>query len=251
MDDLQKLLDRNFPIPSQTSPSDKLFLLRAIAVIKERVAKFRYIEIGSFMGGSLTPFLLDSACDLVVSVDERERQQPDERGARFDYAGITSQAMIDNLIRNGLDVSKLVSHDGSVSSYNENTPKFDIAFIDGEHTDIACVRDFIWTYPLMNDSSMMLFHDSTVVYKGLAIIRELALEKNVDFQILKDQKSEISALFLGAFSRIEHRNYFGEFEDWSNFQEKSESSMLSAVFANRVDCEIKYRIKPMPLRKAY
>jgi len=251
MEDLQKRLSSNFPIPSQSSPADKVFLLKTIAIVKKMTPSFRYIEIGSFMGGSLTPFLLDSACDLVVSCDERERQQPDERGAKFDYAGITSQTMVDNLILNGIDISKLVIHDGSVTSYIEKGIKFDVAFIDGEHTDVACVRDFIWTYPLMVESSIILFHDSTIVHKALAIIRELNLKNNIEFKMLKDQNSEVSALFLGRFARIDHRDCFGEFEEWSVFQQRSEIAMLSAVISNRVDWEIKYKVKPMPLQKAY
>jgi len=252
MENLEQLINQNFPISSQTSAKDKLFLLNAINTIKSRgITNFKYIEIGSFMGGSLTPFLIENTCSLIVSVDERERQQPDERGAKFDYSGITHETMIDNLTSHGMDVSKLITHDGSISTYDRGNNKFDIAFIDGEHTDIACCRDFAWTYPMMKESSIILFHDSSIVYRALAIILELMHEKKVEFQIFKDQMSEISAIFLGEFARINHREIFGDPEDWPSFQNRSEIAMLSEVIRHRVNFEVKPIINPVPLFKAF
>ena len=43
----------------QTSDIDKLVILNVIKVIKKNKKKFNYLEIGSFLGGSLTPFLSD------------------------------------------------------------------------------------------------------------------------------------------------------------------------------------------------
>ena len=252
MENQQQLINQNFPISSQTSDEDKLFLLNAITTIKAKgITSFKYIEIGSFMGGSLTPFLLENACSLIVSVDERERQQPDERGAKYDYSGITHQTMIDNLTSHDMDVSKLITHDGSISSYDRGNNKFDIAFIDGEHSDIACCRDFAWTYPMMKESSIILFHDSSIVYKALAIILELMHEKKVEFEIFKDQMSEVTAIFLGEFARINHRDIFGNPEDWQSFQNRSEIRMLSSIIGHRVDFEVKPIIKPAPLFKAF
>jgi hypothetical protein len=252
MENLKELIDQNFPINSQTSDKDKIFLLNAITTIKARgAASFKYLEIGSFMGGSLTPFLLDEACDLVVSVDERGRQQPDERGAKYDYAGITHQTMIDNLTSHGMDVSKLITHDGSISTYDRGSNKFDIAFIDGEHSDIACCRDFAWTYPMMKDNSIIIFHDSAIIYKALSIILELMYEKKVEFYIYKDSVSEMTAIFLGEFALINHRDIFGNPEDWRSFQNRSEIRMLSSIIKHRVTFEVNPVIQPAPLFKAF
>jgi len=65
MEDVEKLIEQKFPIATQTSNTDKTFLLRTIAAVKTRVPSFKYIEIGSFMGGSLTPFLMEDFCELV------------------------------------------------------------------------------------------------------------------------------------------------------------------------------------------
>jgi len=113
-----------------------------------------------FLGGSLTPLLLEPACDIVVSVDERGRQQPDERGEKYDYAGIAFQSMVSSLISHGIGISKLVVHDGAISAFDQAGRKFDLAFIGGERTDVACVRDFAWLYPMMKEDSIIPFHDS-------------------------------------------------------------------------------------------
>src|ERR1700690_4369966 len=91
-----------FPIESQTSATDKLALLQVRNILRKTLATYDYLEIGSFLGGSLTPFLKDPQCRRILSVDERNRQQPDERGVKYDYSGITHQTMIDNLKRHRL-----------------------------------------------------------------------------------------------------------------------------------------------------
>ena len=123
------------------------------------------------MGGSLTPFLMDPACKMILSIDDRGRVQPDERGIRFDYRRTTTQSMLDKLSHYGINTDKLETFDGSIHTLRDDyAASFDLAFIDGEHTDEACFRDFLWTLPLLKPNSIVMFHDSTLVYKGLKII---------------------------------------------------------------------------------
>jgi hypothetical protein len=251
MEKTQQSIPSKFPITSQTSDADKLFLLKTIETVMSKEPSFKYIEVGSFMGGSLTPFLMERACSLVASIDERGQHSPDERGAKFDYSKITSKSMIDKLVSHGLDISKLIIHDGTVKTFDCDNHSFDIAFIDGEHTDVACVRDFIWIYPKMKKSSIILFHDSTIVYKGLSIIVELLEKKEIQFKVVKDQRSEISAAFIGGYADMSHREIFGDSEDWKQFQNRSEIAMLRSVISNRVGFEINYKINPTPIRPAY
>ncbi len=250
METLQQLIAANFPIASQTSDADKIFLLKILSVFKAKSRRFKYLEIGSFMGGSLTPFLREDLCELVVSVDERERQQPDERGAKFDYSGVTHETMINNLLSRGIDISKLAVHDGPIQTYKSGKEKFSVVFIDGEHTDVACVKDFVWTYPLMENDSVIMFHDSTIVYKALSIIQELLLQKNVEYKMIKHETSEITVVLFGEFSQLNYGNCLGGIEDWAAFQARAEAAMLSAVISNRVKFEMSYKINPMPLYRA-
>lgn len=241
--------NKNFPISSQTSYNDKIFLLRTIDFLKSKIDKFKYIEIGSFLGGSLVPFLKEDACELVISVDERERQQPDERGAKYNYAGITEETMINNLISHRASISKLQTYNGSINTYDSPACEFDLAFIDGEHTDLACVRDFVWLYPKMKQDSIIMFHDSSIVHKGLSIVRELMFAKKIKFSFFKDESSEMSAILQGSFADENHQSIYGNFEDWNSFQSRAENSILAQVIENRVKFKINYEIGDMSIHK--
>ena len=129
-----------FPIPSQTIVSDKLFRLGAARLMREHAGEYRYIEIGSYLGGQfLTVF--DAACKAVLSVDERGRVQPDERGINHDYTAITEYVMLDNLAAHQIPTQKLKTFDGAISALAEHHGEpFDLAFIDGEHTYEATFR---------------------------------------------------------------------------------------------------------------
>lgn len=81
----------SFPIQSQTSLADKEFLLNAMGLLSALSDGYEYLEIGSFLGGTLAPFLADPNCRKAFSVDDREREQPDERGLNYSYRGITTQ----------------------------------------------------------------------------------------------------------------------------------------------------------------
>ena len=167
-----------FPVSSQTSQTDKLVLLRMRDLIRKR-GNYKYLEIGSYLGGSLTPFLMDPACQLVLSIDDRGRVLPDERASITTTRPVTTQSMLDNLLdRSGLKTDKLKTFDGSVNRLDGNyDSSFDLAFIDGEHTDEACFREFLlWTMPLMKSNAVIAFHDSSLIYKALKLI-QLFLDK--------------------------------------------------------------------------
>ena len=55
-------LDKFFPIYSQTSKEDKIFLLNTIKLLNLNLSTYNYLEIGSYLGGSLTPFIMDKKC---------------------------------------------------------------------------------------------------------------------------------------------------------------------------------------------
>jgi hypothetical protein len=112
--------------------------------------------------------------------------QPDERGVSFDYTEITSQSMLDELRRNNMTTDKLRTFDGSVNELDDtNADSFDFAFIDGEHTDEACFRDFLWTFPLMKSNSIISLHDSSLIYKALKIIMLYLDKVNVGYTFFK------------------------------------------------------------------
>jgi predicted O-methyltransferase YrrM len=224
----------HFPIESQSSDRDKEFLLAAKRMIGEVAPGYDYLEIGSFLGGSLAPFLVDPACASILSIDERGKTLPDERGALFDYAGITTQSMIDRLHLAGLDTTKLTTHDGPIDTMTVPERRFDLAFIDGEHTDQACFRDFLWALPMMKPNSVVLFHDSSLIYKAIRLIELYLRKEGRPFVFLKHGNSEMSAIFLGDFTRLDLGRYFEAGEDRDEFYASSEVTVLDHSIRNRV-----------------
>lgn len=245
----RELLSKNFPIESQTSDADKIFLLKTIEIIKRHKDRYSYLEIGSFLGGSLTPFLMDKHCDNVFSVDERGRAQPDERGVKYDYAGISHQTMIQNLVSKGIDTGKLDTFDGSIDAVGFTPEKFDIAFIDGEHTEIACFRDFLWTEPFMKKDAIILFHDSSLVYRAISHAVLYMKRSGNDFSFFKNADSEISGIFMGRYAHINLEKDLGKQVNWQSFCELAEKAVLQSVIRNRVN--FNFDISDMKTLPAY
>ena len=90
-----------FPINSQTSFEYKYILLKVKKMINKH--DFNYLEIGSFLGGSLTPFLIDKKCIIVISIDKRNQNLEDERNERQSYENVATNYMINNLSRMTLE----------------------------------------------------------------------------------------------------------------------------------------------------
>jgi len=222
-----------FPISSQTLPNDKLFLLGSMRLAR-KTGSYAYLEIGSFQGGSLTPFLMDPACKVVLSIDERGRVQPDERGISYDYSRITTETMLDELNRCCVGTEKLRTFDGSIHALTDNyIASFDVAFIDGEHTDEACFRDFLWTLPLMKPDAIIMFHDSRLIYKSLKLIMVYLDKTKIAYTFFKRANSEMSALFFGNYCNMDHVQYFGTKENPSVFFSCAETDRIKSQFRNR------------------
>jgi hypothetical protein len=228
-----------FPIQSQTSSSDKLLLLGLMRLGQSK-SSYKYLEVGSFRGGSLAPFLMDPACKLVLSIDDRGRVQPDERAISFDYTAITTQSMLDDLHSCGISTGKLRTFDGSIHRLTDNftsddkySSSFDLAFIDGEHTDEACFRDFLWTLPLMKPNSIIMFHDSTIIYKSLKLIMLYLDKMKHGYIFFKSTYADVSALLFGDFQNIDRFQYLGAEEDQSIFFARAEGIRIMQQFKNR------------------
>ncbi len=93
--------------------------------------------------------------------------------------------MLCNLRNVGFSTEKVEVFNGSADKYDRTQHNFDFIFIDGEHTDFACFRDFIHTEKLLNKNSIVAFHDSTLVYKSLKIIVEYLKSQGRVFNFMK------------------------------------------------------------------
>ena len=66
-------------IPSQTSEIDRRCLLAIQRHIRNNRDFYNYLEIGSHLGGSIQPHLLDHKCKHILSIDPRPTKQADDR----------------------------------------------------------------------------------------------------------------------------------------------------------------------------
>jgi hypothetical protein len=77
--------------------SDRTSFLRVQRLVRTIQPDYAYLEVGSDLGGSLLPHLLDPACRVAVSVDPRPESQPDERGSASITQAIRQPACWRNL----------------------------------------------------------------------------------------------------------------------------------------------------------
>lgn len=153
-------------IESQTSASDRQALLSIREAVCSVTASYHYLEVGSHLGGSLQPHVIDTRCDAIISIDPRPLEQPDERQkAKYRYEGNSTNRMIALLSTiPEANISKIQtfeanSWDLAPDSVHSN---INIAFIDGEHTNSAVVRDFIAVRRFLSPPAVLAFHDCFV-----------------------------------------------------------------------------------------
>ena len=235
----QNLISKNFPIGSQTSLSDKKIILNIVALIKRNNYFFNYLEIGSYLGGSLCPFLLENRCKLIVSIDKRNQAQDDERSEVWCYKKIRESDMLKKLKQHNLDTAKLKTFDGDVKNF-KTTKKFDVAFIDGIHTDINTFSDFLNTLKIIKKHSIVMFHDSSIIFKSINLINLLLMNMNRKFKLAKFQKSEITGIFFGKFSKLNLNTTIAQVEDFNKFSNVAAENLLLAQINNRI--KIDFRI---------
>ena len=87
----RKEIEKFFPIPSQTSLDDKTAILKINKLMNSKIKNFIYLEIGSYLGGSLTPFLINENCKRVISIDKRNQILDDERSEKWSYKKISEK----------------------------------------------------------------------------------------------------------------------------------------------------------------
>ena len=165
------------PVPSGTSDGDRRSLLGLQKAVRDRVGDYVYLEIGSHLGGSLQPHLLDPRCRKIYSIDKRPAQQPDERGMSFPYPGNTTRRMLDLLKQVAPDgIEKIECFDSDARDIDPGLIKDppNLCFVDGEHTNRAVVSDFQFCFSVCVPNAVIAFHDAHIVQGGIqAIVGEL------------------------------------------------------------------------------
>jgi hypothetical protein len=99
-------------ITSQSTEADKRSLLAVQMAVRALRPDYTYLEIGSYLGGSIQPHLLDDKCRRIYSIDKRPSVQPDERGIDYVYRNNSTARMLEGLRQVSTDLDKIVTIDG-------------------------------------------------------------------------------------------------------------------------------------------
>jgi hypothetical protein len=167
-------------IKSQTTDADRKSLLAVQACVGEAAGEYVYLEIGSYLGGSIQPHLLDPRCKRIYSIDKRQLMSFDERTEAPDYPGNSEEHMLSLLA--AIDpgqATKIRCIDGDTRSISpfriSEAPN--LCFIDGEHTPEAVVADFDFCRKVSAPDATIVFHDSEIIFRGLrSVIAEIKRE---------------------------------------------------------------------------
>ncbi len=171
-------------IPSQSTDEDKQSLLAVELAVRESADEYNYLEIGSYLGGSIQPHLLDNKCRRIYSIDKRPLSQPDERGFDFVYQNNSTARMMETLAKVSENREKITTIDGDSRTIDsgEIADKIQLCFIDGEHTDAAVVSDFKFCLRVLDDRGAIVFHDAQITYNGIADCIKYLENNGFDFK---------------------------------------------------------------------
>ncbi|HET7216622.1 MAG TPA: class I SAM-dependent methyltransferase, partial [Vicinamibacterales bacterium] len=197
-------------IGSQTTEADRKALLSLQQIARNHYQRYVYLEIGSHLGGSIQPHLIDSRCELIYSIDPRPRDPiPDERaGEVVQYPANSTQAMMDGLSRipHG-NLSKIVTFEKDASQLiASDTPRpTHLSFIDGEHTNKAVLSDFKACLPRAARNGIIAFHDCFLVSAGILGCSRLIAAAGLPFTPFHFTGSNVFAYALGTDAPLLHR----------------------------------------------
>lgn len=164
---------------SQTGLGDRRSLLAVQDLITQRHGVYHYLEIGSYMGGTIQPHLADERCEKIYSIDPRPEHSPDERPQKSfaEYKDNSTKKMLQGLRASDLgDVKKIQTFEKDASEIGDSAiakaPL--ISFIDGEHTRVAVLSDYAFCIQVTDPRGVILFHDLGVIHVAVReICREL------------------------------------------------------------------------------
>jgi hypothetical protein len=179
-------------IASQTTDADKRGLLAIQRTIRSFLPQYVYLEIGSHLGGTIQPHLLDPKCSRIYSIDSRPSSQPDARGVEQVYTDNSTQRMLELLRKLAADqVGKVVCFESESQDVDprsiEHRPQ--ICFIDAEHTNQAVKLDFEFCLSVVDPDGVIVFHDADLVHQGIKSITTRLKMMRVRYRGLKLQGS--------------------------------------------------------------
>lgn len=176
-----------FMVDSQTSCDDKVSLLRLQRLIRSRLNGYVYLEVGSYLGGTLAPHLADPRCRMAISIDARHRLVPDER-SRLSvlYDGNSTARMVESLLRAlpGDYLTKLRTFDQDAAEvcHADIDAPADLVMIDGEHTVVAAFSDVMSLLPVVSENAVISFHDANLVAQAILNLERFLTYAGIKFR---------------------------------------------------------------------
>jgi hypothetical protein len=231
MDDFQQKLKRLDVglfkhVLSQSTEEDRRSLLALQSAVREEHSEFVYLEIGSYQGGSLQPFVVDPRCKRILSIDPRPYTLPDSRGTEK-YPDNSTARMLQWLGQiPGADLAKIQTFEEGTDTLKPEaisvTP--DLCFIDGEHTDAAALRDARFCLSVAKPDGCIAFHDANLIYGALDQFLKELQQAGRAFRpyVLPDS---LFAIDLGAAR-------YGEVEPVSGRRAENYKAYLAGMLAN-------------------
>lgn len=131
-----------------------------IAIIQSIVKTFQkpdYLEIGSWRGESILNIAPYCQSCISVSLSKEEMVQLgfSERAAK-----------LDGLLLENIPNLKRVLHNSATFDFNSLNQKFDVIFVDGDHSYEGVLNDTRKVFPLLKDENSVIFwHDAGFSYE--------------------------------------------------------------------------------------
>jgi methyltransferase family protein len=151
-------------VRSQTSELDRLSLLALHNACRDVHGQFSYLEVGSYVGGSLQVLVADPRCVSITSIDSRPASAPDVRGAS-DYRGNTTARMLELLGSvPGADLTKvrtIEAETGAIAPDELEAPQ--LCLVDGEHTYEGVLGDARFCRRVVREQGAIAFHDRRLI----------------------------------------------------------------------------------------
>jgi len=219
----------DFHLPGQLGTVGVNVLCAIQHAIVREFRTYAYLEVGSFKGKSLLPHVLSNNCTKAVSIDLRPAQTPDIRGAIYKYDHVTAEQMIGSIAgyasKKNLQKLSTFTADSSIVATELQNERFEMAFIDGEHTVEGALFDVENLRPVLADDSVLVFDDNSLVYPAI----EAAYYLLSDWPCRKMQhfNGGISALILGGRLTIDDFKLRPRFLSSTEKVAKSHGAILS------------------------
>lgn len=161
-------------ILSQTTEEERASLLALQRATRRVHASYVYLEIGSYLGGTIQPHLRDPACRRIYSIDKRPRVLPDQRDGTNTYEDNSTDHMLALLGAVAPEqMDKLACFEGDARAIDPvliREPPH-LCFIDGEHTHPAVISDFAFCLQVCAPDAVIAFHDAARVFLGIEFIQ--------------------------------------------------------------------------------